>query len=90
MAGPLGYVVPDAATESSAASRWGHRWIFDLTPDGPDATIVTETYDCSRAPEDERSSIDNGNIWVESMTRTLEPLDEFCAGQPGAAGDTAR
>jgi hypothetical protein len=46
---------------------------------------VTEIFDCSRVPEDERVDIDNGNIWVESMTRTLERLDELCASQPGAA-----
>ena len=28
--------------------RWGHRWSYQLTPDGPGATIVTESYDCSR------------------------------------------
>ena len=56
--------------------------MFELTPDGPDATIVTEIFDCSRVPEDERVDIDNGNIWVESMTRTLERLDELCTSQP--------
>jgi hypothetical protein len=67
---------PDAAT---AAARWGHRWIFDLVPDGPQATIVTEIYDCSRTPHDESASIDNGRVWVEAMTETLERLDKLCA-----------
>jgi hypothetical protein len=31
-----------------AGGAWGQRWSFELTPDGPDATIVTEIYDCSR------------------------------------------
>jgi len=35
--------------DDAGASRWGHRWSYELTPDGPDATIVTESYDCSRA-----------------------------------------
>jgi hypothetical protein len=69
---------PDAST---ADARWGQRWIFDLRADGPDATIVTEIYDCSRLPEDERASIDNGRIWIEAMTRTLERLDELCTGR---------
>jgi hypothetical protein len=47
--------------------------------------VVTEIFDCSRVPEDERVDIDNGNIWVESMTRTLERLDGLCAGQPDAS-----
>jgi hypothetical protein len=76
---------PNAATEAERQARWGQRWSFELTPDGPDATIVTEIFDCSRVPEDERVDIDNGNIWVESMTRTLERLDGLCARQAGAA-----
>jgi len=76
---------PDTDAESSGEARRGHRWIFELTPDGPDATIVTEIYDCSRTPEDERASIGNGNIWVESMTKTLERLDGLCARQSGGA-----
>jgi hypothetical protein len=55
------------------------RWSYQLTPDGPDATIVTEIYDCSRAPADERLEIDNGTIWIEDMTKTLERLDALCA-----------
>jgi hypothetical protein len=68
---------PDA---SSAVARWGHRWSFALVPDGPDATIVTEIYDCSRAPEDEQAGMDGGRCWVESMAATLARLDALCAG----------
>jgi hypothetical protein len=71
---------PNAAPGSSDRARWGQRWSYQLTPDGPDATVVTEIYDCSRAPEDERARMDNGKIWIESMTRTLERLDGLCAG----------
>ena len=45
-------------------------WSYELTPDGPDATIVTEIYDCSGTPEEERVDIDDGKIWVESMAET--------------------
>jgi hypothetical protein len=62
---------------------WGHRWGFELTPDGAHATIVTEIFDCARWPEHERAGIDNGRIWVEAMTKTLENLDAMCAGRPG-------
>ncbi len=58
-----------------AGGSWGQRWSFELAPDGPDATIVTEIYDCSRAPDEERADMDNGAVWIESMTRTLERLD---------------
>lgn len=62
--------------------RWGHRWSYELTPDGPDATIVTESYDCSRAPESQRVNMDQGNVWRDAMARTLERLDKLCTGRP--------
>jgi hypothetical protein len=71
---------PDAVP-GCPAPRWGHRWSYQLTPDGPDATIVTETYDCSAAPAHERLAIGNGTIWAGGMAKTLELLDALCAGQ---------
>ena len=49
----------------------GSRWRFDLASDGPDATVVTETYDCSDSPEHVRKAVDNGNAWITGMTQTL-------------------
>ena len=72
---------PNADPDSPESARWGQRWSYQLTPDGHDATIVTETYDCSRAPEKERAGMDNGKVWIESMSRTLERLDALCARQ---------
>ena len=77
---------PDAAPDSPEPARWGQRWSYQLTPDGPDATIVTEIYDCSRAPEKERAGMDNGKIWIESMDRTLERLDALCGRSHGQVG----
>jgi hypothetical protein len=79
---------PNVAPGSSEPARWGHRWSYQLTPDGPDATVVTEIYDCSRAPAQERAGMDNGNIWIDDMAKTLERLDALCArpaDQPGPA-----
>jgi hypothetical protein len=73
---------PEANPGSPDAARWGHRWSYQLAPDGPGATIVTEIYDCSRAPEAERAGMDNGNIWAGAMAETLERLDALCA-RPG-------
>jgi hypothetical protein len=73
---------PAAGENGSRPARWGHRWSYQLTPDGPDATVVTEIYDCSRAPEDARAGMDNGSIWIASMAKTLERLDTLCA-RPG-------
>ncbi|HEV2888012.1 MAG TPA: SRPBCC family protein [Jatrophihabitans sp.] len=63
--------------EMAADARWGQRWSFELLPDGPDATVVTHRYDCSRAPESERVAMDGGRIWVEAMAQTLRRLDEL-------------
>jgi hypothetical protein len=73
---------PDGDDEN--ASRWGHRWSYELTPDGPDATIVTEVYDCSRAPEDERAGMADGAVWQAAMAATLGRLDHLCTGGPAA------
>ena len=76
---------PNAEPGAERPARWGQRWSFELAPQGPGATVVTEIFDCSRVPEDQRADIDNGTIWVESMHRTLERLDRLCTSQPGAA-----
>lgn len=80
---------PAAAPDSSEPSRWGHRWSYQLTPDGPDATVVTEIYDCSRVPEEGRALMDNGNVWTESMAKTLERLDALCARPESQLSQTA-
>ncbi|HEY3977447.1 MAG TPA: hypothetical protein VGM79_09260 [Streptosporangiaceae bacterium] len=69
---------PAATGGSPDPARWGQRWSYQLTPDGPDATIVTEIYDCSRAPEAERVGMDNGKVWAGAMAETLGRLDELC------------
>jgi hypothetical protein len=56
----------------------GHRWSFILTPDGADATVVTEIYDCTAAPPEVRTAVSNGETWIESMTTTLARLDALC------------
>jgi hypothetical protein len=68
---------PDAAAGQDG-SRWGHRWSYELVPDGPGATIVTEIYDCSRAPDRARSDMSDGKVWADAMARTLERLDTAC------------
>jgi len=68
---------PDAG--APGAGRW-RRWSFELTPDGPEANIVTEIYDCSRAPQDARVELDCGNVWIATMTKTLQRLGTLCAG----------
>jgi hypothetical protein len=74
---------PEAGRGHPHAGRSrGQRWSYHLTPDGPDTTVVTEIYDCSRAPEEDRAGMDNGKVWIGAMAKTLELLDELCA-RPG-------
>jgi len=67
-------------------ARWGQRWSFELAPVGPGGTVVTEIFDCSQVPEDQRVDIDYGRIWVESMGATLERLDALCARHGNQSG----
>jgi uncharacterized protein YndB with AHSA1/START domain len=64
--------------EEGSGRRWGHRWRFELAPDGPDTTVVTETYDCSRAPHAARTT-DGGRLWLDAMAATLARLEERVA-----------
>ncbi|MBV9576982.1 MAG: hypothetical protein JO057_00175 [Chloroflexi bacterium] len=63
----------------------GYRWGYILTPDGEDATVVTEVFDCGTVREDVRESlVSDGAKWIngknsmrESMTATLERLEKI-------------
>lgn len=61
--------------QGEIGARSEHRWSFELTPLGPDATLVRETYDCSRAPAWLRKAVKDGARWIGPMTSTLEKLD---------------
>jgi hypothetical protein len=70
------------APDTQDRNRWGHRWSYELVPDGPDATIVTEVYDCSSAPADARTGMRDGEVWTKAMAETLERLDAACTTTP--------
>jgi hypothetical protein len=63
--------------------RWGQQWSYELVPDGAGATVVTEVYDCSRAPEGARADMSDGEVWAGAMARTLERLDAACTRTAG-------
>ena len=69
---------PGRGHPGKGEAPWGHRWTFELAPEGAASTVVTERYDCSRAPADARASVDDGRIWIEAMTATLARLDDLC------------
>jgi hypothetical protein len=60
----------------------GYRWGYILTPNGDDATVVTEVFDFGVVSED---LLRDGGSWIngynsvlESMTASLERLDSIC------------
>jgi len=63
--------------QADIGDRAEHRWTFQLTPLGQGSTLVTETYDCTRAPEWLRNAVKGGKRWIASMTASLEKLDEL-------------
>jgi hypothetical protein len=66
--------------------RPGHRWGFELIPDGATGTIVREVYDCSDAPKELQRAVDGGRQWIDGMTETLARLDELAVKAPVDAG----
>jgi hypothetical protein len=61
----------------------GYRWGYILTPDGDDATVVTEVFDSGTVTEEIRQAlfsddgawINGNNSMLESMTASLERLE---------------
>jgi hypothetical protein len=72
-----------AEDQDGIGSRNQVRWSYELTPDGPDGTLVTETYDCTRSPDWLRRAVKGGHRWVAAMTATLEKLERECAEAEG-------
>jgi Polyketide cyclase / dehydrase and lipid transport len=54
-----------------------HRWEYELAPDGPGATLVTETYDCTCSPDWLRKAVRNGERWRNAMSESLDRLAEL-------------
>ena len=61
----------------------GYRWGYILTPDGNDATVVTEVFDSGPLPDD---LLLDGGAWIngtntvlESMATSLERLEKISA-----------
>jgi uncharacterized protein YndB with AHSA1/START domain len=62
---------------AGVGDRAGHSWGYELEAEGT-ATVVTEIFDCSRAPDWLRKAVRDGERWRDTMTRTLELLDHEC------------
>jgi uncharacterized protein YndB with AHSA1/START domain len=58
------------------------RWGYTLQPEGPDATSVTETFDCSRSPAWLQRAVRGGARWVDTMRLSLERLEAVVTRVP--------
>jgi hypothetical protein len=61
---------------------WQIRWGYELEPEGADATMVTETFDCSRAPEHAMEILKEGETWRAGMEKSLEQLQAKASAAP--------
>jgi uncharacterized protein YndB with AHSA1/START domain len=62
-------------TEQEVIGSGKYRWGFEFSPDGPGATMVTETFDCTRSPDELREATQNGEGWRDAMTASLARLE---------------
>lgn len=77
---------PGHPDHASTERKYGQRWIYDLVPDGPGATIVTETFDDSGLPEHKRLELEKVRpYWATAMEKSLRRLDEVCTGRTAEA-----
>ena len=70
---------PDKVSEIGNSAH--HRWGFELTPVGPDATVVTETFDCTRSPQWLKEATKGGETWVQAMTTSLQKLEALATNR---------
>jgi hypothetical protein len=64
----------------------GYRWGYILSPDGEDATIVTEVFDCGRLSDllrEDGGWINGVSSVLESMTASLKRIERICTEVPG-------
>jgi uncharacterized protein YndB with AHSA1/START domain len=54
-----------------------YRWGFEFVADGPNATIVTETFDCTRSPDELREAVREGEGWRDAITSSLAKLHQL-------------
>lgn len=72
---------PRPEDQKLIGTRMGQRWGWELTPDG-EATVVTEIYDVTRAPDWVRDGTQNGAQWIPAMTESLVNLERIAVPRP--------
>jgi hypothetical protein len=52
-----------------------YEWGYELEPDGPGATVVSEIFDCRQAAADLREMLQDGETWRGTMQASLVKLE---------------
>jgi hypothetical protein len=68
-------VAASAEEQEAIGGPARYRWGYELSSDGPGATLVTESFDCSRSPQDLRQAVRDGEGWRDAMTASLARLE---------------
>jgi uncharacterized protein YndB with AHSA1/START domain len=76
--------VANPSDEEGAPESGRYRWGFEFSPDGPGATIVTESFDCTRSDADLREAVKEGEGWRDAMTASLGRLELLASALGGA------
>ncbi len=70
---PVRVAGPGDGEDAPESGRY--RWGYEFTPDGPGATMVTESFDCTRSDADLREAVKEGEGWRDAMTSSLVKLE---------------
>ena len=63
--------------ERVGAEPGRYRWGYELQPDGPDATVVTESFDCESSPDWLKEATQRGEGWREAIEMSLAQLEQL-------------
>lgn len=69
--------------EGDVGARAGHRWSYELEPSDRSATLVTEAYDCTAAPEWLQRAVKGGARWRAAMEASLDNIGRLCSAETG-------
>jgi hypothetical protein len=75
-------VAASAEEQEAIGGPARYRWGYEFSPDGPGATLVTESFDCSRSPQDLREAVRG--------RRGVAGRHDRVAGQAGTPGQGRR
>jgi hypothetical protein len=68
-------VAASAEEQEAIGGPARYRWGYELSPDGPGATLVTETFRLQPFPAGLRTAVRDGEGWRDAMTASLARLE---------------